>query len=258
MSLLEKSNILNFNAIKENFDFFIVSPLEEFGLSGFVFHVDRDAMINLNAEITDNYVEDNTAVQDHMAIRPLKVTLKSYIGELNFSNSNALEEIQQIVATKLGVLGAYTPELVAQMNQARKFIAEARETFRKVTNLYKDLWTLTKNANPGATEQQKAYLYFKSLMQKKVFVQVQTPFEFLDNMLIEGIVAVQPEDSKFVSEFSITLKQIRTTSLVFTSFNAERFQEREQEQRQDKVDNGKLSGKDDGTLRKSTLAGFLS
>ena len=38
---------------------------------------------------------------------------------------------------------------------------------------------------------------------------IQTPWEFLTNMAIETIVAIQSEDSIFMTDFQITYKQMR-------------------------------------------------
>ena len=38
---------------------------------------------------------------------------------------------------------------------------------------------------------------------------IQTPWEFMTSMAIESVVAIQPENSQWISDFSVTLKEIR-------------------------------------------------
>ena len=45
------------------------------GISGFLFDVAEDDEFSLQSEITDHYVEDNSAMQDNWAIRPEEITL---------------------------------------------------------------------------------------------------------------------------------------------------------------------------------------
>lgn len=49
---------------------------------------------------------------------------------------------------------------------------------------------------------------------------IQTPWEFLTNMAIETIVAIQPEDSIFMTDFAITFKQIRIADSISVAVSA--------------------------------------
>jgi len=71
-----------------------------------------------------------------------------------------------------------------------------------------------KNMVGTQTKQQQAYMYFKALMEQKIIVSVQTPFEFMNKMAIESVTAIQSEGQRYMSDFSITLKEIRTVALV--------------------------------------------
>ena len=56
-------------------------------------------------------------------------------------------------------------------------------------------------------------MYFKVFWEKKILFSVQTPFEFLQNMAIESIIARQDETTRYISDFTITLKQMRFATL---------------------------------------------
>lgn len=209
---------------------YLVTPLNAFGLGGFVFDIEGETAMNLSTEITDHYLEDNTSVQDHIAVRPKKITLKSYVGELVYRQDDESNTFVQKAVQKLTVLSSFLPILSRGARQITDMINTSRnqdvslgnitlETINKTT----DYWAFVKNLVSSSSKQQQAYQYFKALMEQKILVSVQTPFEFVNNMAIESITAVQGEGSRFVSDFSIVLKQIRTVSILTTAANASRY-----------------------------------
>ena len=50
---------------------------------GFLFNILGEEVVTLTADATDHYVEDNSAIQDHIALKPITITLHGYIGEVN-------------------------------------------------------------------------------------------------------------------------------------------------------------------------------
>lgn len=200
---------------------FVVTPLNAFGVGGFVFDNEGDTSLNLSADITDHYTEDNKSVQDHIAIKPKKLTLKGYVGELVYRDGNTAASSVQKVVQKLTTVTQYLPQLSAAAQQAIDVINNARAGNFSLNNVslesvnkVLDLWGLAKNINPNQTKQAQAYMYFKALYEQKILCSVQTPYEFLSNMAIESIIAIQGENSKYITDFSITLKQIRTVQIV--------------------------------------------
>lgn len=243
-----EENVLNL--LRDSLNTYVVSPLNAFGLGGFVFDVEGDTQSNLTAEITDHYLEDNTAVQDQIAIRPLEITLNNYVGELVFSPSNDTDSFTQQLTQKLTTVTNFLPALSDAATQAKETLSGGLGSFSdfslsdipSLTEQASDLWSLTRNLNPAADRQQQAYLYFKSLLDQKILVGLQTPFEYVTNMAVQSIQATQPESSRFISNFTITLKQIRVVSTEEVPFNPNSFQGRGGVQRQPEADNGKTQG----------------
>lgn len=62
------------------------------GIAGFLFDVPEEQTFVLDSDITDHFVEDNTAIQDQVALRPEKVTLRGLVAEITF-NDLGLSEI---------------------------------------------------------------------------------------------------------------------------------------------------------------------
>lgn len=199
---------------------YVVAPLNAFGAGGFVFDVQTEEMATLIAEITDHYTEDNKALQDHIALRPKRITLKGYVGELVYDtptgdNNTPLQQVAQ----KLTTVSAYLPQLSAAAVQTQIALtgvnsgADVQQSFADAIPAVANIYSLVKNSlgtfTGTQTKQQAAYQYFMACWQSGVLMGIQTPWEFLTNMAIETIIAIQPEDSVFVTDFSITFKQIR-------------------------------------------------
>src|SRR5579863_4903278 len=48
-----------------------------------LFHYEAENTAQLQSDITDHFIEDNTAIQDQIALKPEKITVHGFIGELN-------------------------------------------------------------------------------------------------------------------------------------------------------------------------------
>lgn len=56
------------------------------GISGFLFDIIGDESISLESDITDNFLENNTAIQDQIALRPEIITVHGLVAELTNAN----------------------------------------------------------------------------------------------------------------------------------------------------------------------------
>lgn len=204
----------NLDLILNDFSSYLVSPANAFGLAGFLFDIEGEGRAELRSEITDHYLEDNTAIQDHIAVRPKRFTLKGYVGEVVFRQDESSNTFLQKAVQKLTVLNGVLPVLSAATQQAKSILDSGSLSSLPLSGLPQaaDYFSIAKNMTSGTTKQQQAYQYFKALWEQKILFSVQTPFEFVANMAIESITAIQSENSKYISDFSIVLKQIRTVS----------------------------------------------
>lgn len=53
------------------------------GVAGFVFNIPQEEEMNLRSEITDHFVEDNTAINDEIALKPEEFTLRGIVAEVS-------------------------------------------------------------------------------------------------------------------------------------------------------------------------------
>src|SRR5437660_1633968 len=80
-------------------------------LPALLFHYEGENTAALESDITDHYVEDNTAIQDQIALRPVLITTQGFIGELNDIPPNKIFAAAYAAAQKLIAISAYTPAL---------------------------------------------------------------------------------------------------------------------------------------------------
>ena len=150
--------------VKNSFAKYIVRPLNAFGLGGFVFDTEDETTINLSTEITDHFSESNSSIQDHIAVKPKKITLKSYVGELVYRRDNSTNQPTQNLVRKLTVLNNYLPLLSQAATQARKIylggISNVNTngiSFDASVRKAVDIFGAVKNLTPPTSRQEQAY-----------------------------------------------------------------------------------------------------
>jgi Dit-like tail protein len=209
------------NAITQAINTYVVAPIAAFGLSGFIFNAQGEDTVNLSNDITDHYTEDNKSVQDQIAVRPKRITLKGYVGELIYNGPGSSPSNINTLAEKLTSLTAFLPSITASAQQVQNAIANPQGIdFTGALGTASNIYGLVQNllGSGGATQnQQNAYNYFKALMQSKTLCSIQTPWEFMTNMAIESLTVIQPESSQWISDFSVTYKGIRIASTSVTA-----------------------------------------
>lgn len=199
---------------------YVVAPLQSFGAGGYVFDVQGESRAVLTADITDHYTEDNKAIQDHIAIKPVRITLKGYVGEVVFNGSGISNTVSilQKVTQKLTVISAFLPQLSSSATQIQQTLAAPGGSSLTLNSIQgalpaaANIYGLVQNllgATGNQSKQQNAYNYFAACQSQGVLMGIQTPWSFLTNMVVETIDVIQPDDSIFISDFSITFKQIR-------------------------------------------------
>ena len=227
---------------------YLVKPKGLHHIGGFIFDYENDTDVRLSSNITDHYVEDNTAIQDNIALAPVRLTLRGFISELTQNNQppSGYTNFIQNVTNKLATVPAYLGDFSAQATASiQKVLSDAQGLTNSVdfaVSRINNIAGLFSKAAPGGTKQAQAYQKLESLWEKKVLFSVETPFKIYDNMAIETVSFIQNEVSNMISDISITLKQIRFASVEFTKFNESLYAGRRAQQSQEVSDKGKKIG----------------
>lgn len=190
------------------------------------FDVIKSHSIQINDNITDNWLENSTVVNDCINQSPIIVTLSGISGEVVYSpsvKSGWLKELYDNINGN-GILGEYAneyittdkltiiPELyppVDNNTQTAKNVITTVESnvkrYEKILNKF-----LSKKSERNGTRLQKIYDDLTELRYiSKITgngLTAETPFGTLENMFIQSIDLKQ-DDLGFIADISITLKQ---------------------------------------------------
>ena len=224
---------------------FVVSPVLNLGIAGLEFDIFDEHKIEQQADITDHFVEDNTAISDHITLKPEKISLRGFVGEVVDTRADPKSSVQELTE-KLTIINSYIPVVVGAAKQLNGLISANKDatTSKAAANSIGtgvDLFKAFKELNPPNTKQAKAYNFFVALFEAKQLVAVNSPYGFLSDMAIENVVAIQG-DNKYISDFSITLKKINTVETKLVDFDSKKNQGRAGNQKSDTKDQGRANG----------------
>ena len=181
-----------------------------------IFSTIENHSLNIQSNITDYWLEDQTAVQESIGLQPLQMTLSGMVADLEYNNeslwtNSILGKINRISREKLGFdLTSKLSIISALLPQVDNYTQTAKSALKQIENAYngvkskinKFLGTKTK------TNQQKQVEWIIKAWQSKIALKVTTPFGVFDRMYILSAPVVQ-ENTNTVTKISITLKQLR-------------------------------------------------
>jgi hypothetical protein len=222
-----------------------IDPIMKAGTTGkfesqkFLFNYEGEQSITLQSDITDHFTEDNTALQDQIALKPTVITTHGFIAELNDISPEALTPLKTI-AEKLQVLDAFTPSLSATALIAYNNALQAYQTSQLIASSAVASWSTGKTQNKQQIAFQKFFGWFKS---RQLFV-VQTPWAVFNNMAIASIRAMQDEDTRVISSFEISFKAMHFAQTITSSGIPVLFQGRSIHQSAEIVEQGATTGID--------------
>ena len=185
------------------------------GIAGFLFDVVDDDGAELESDITDHYIEDNTAIQDHIALRPETVTVTGRVAEL-VRSVPVVKSVAEVV-NPLPDIPELEPELTpgAEEQEAAEELAAAEDEagVEASQSLY-SYYEANSRQQPGQTKQSYIYGYIYQLWKGRQLFSVETPWGIFENMAILSASAKQGPESRSVSEFTITFKKIRVARTI--------------------------------------------
>ena len=162
------------------------------GIQGFVFDVPLENTITLRSQITDHYVEENYAIQDHVAVEPIRIRAAGKVGELVYTQ----DELQMYISTVLAMLAPISgpgpngttkkyisPDIelkaqaaLAQYNQTKQATLQAIKTAQNAAasvGIHNDLLGIDGNAPKD--NQGKAFKQFFDWWFQRSQISTQTP-----------------------------------------------------------------------------------
>lgn len=229
--------------------------------AGFYFDVITEHSVNIENNITDNYLENNTAIQDTIAHAPITVTLSGLIGELVYvpstNNNRFLNKFYKLlneesknairdyaVTNKLSTIGQLLPPVDNITQLAKNSVVYVEDTIDRYKKIYKNF---TRNMNDYG-RLQEVYLKLIKLRKLNTAFVVMTPFDCFYNMYIQNISLSQANENH-IANISITFKELNFTDVQVTEAN-QAVLARYNKEVQAQVEN---NGKADGVIQKDGI-----
>lgn len=212
----------------------------------FLFSYEGDNEIELTSDITDHYIENNTVVNDQIALRPEVIRVTGYVGELNDIAPAALQPLQT-AAEKLTVISGYTPELSTTALIAYQNAFFAYQVGKAVVDTAVNAWASVSGAlsgsggqgvsvingagiqsQPAQNKQQQMFQQFYGYWRNRQLFTVQTPWAIFQDCAIQSVRAVQDGETRVISSFEVAFKLLRfaSTSLIRGKLDPGNFQSR--------------------------------
>lgn len=194
-----------------------------------MFHYEGEQTVAIESDITDHFIEDNTAIQDQIALKPEIITTHGFIGELNNIPPPGLS-LLKAAADRLTVIGAYAPQISETALIAYNTAFLVYQTAKNVANSAVSAWSSISNlvtgdsgqtvigaqgiSNVGSVQnkQQTAFQQFYGYWRNRTLFTVQTPWAVFQNMAIQRLRAIQSEETETITDFEVTFKMLRFAS----------------------------------------------
>lgn len=225
------------------------AAVELFNGGELLFGIIKTHKASLNAQITDNFVENNFAIHDHIAFQPTVVTLSGLIGDIILTSKDATQQAQDeleqareqqrltgrflrwenytdsssMVVTKLGTFGMLVPQMSNVTQMAVNSISYAYSAINSaLTNKWNNKNQAVLNNTPISNNQQtkiqQAYSELKDAFYARQPNKVYTPWAIYENMYIQGI-EISQDEMNYIVDLSVTLKQLRFASVEYGEVN---------------------------------------
>ena len=196
-----------------------------YGISGLVFDIRGEERMEFRSEITDHWLEDNTAIHDQISLNPEKVTLTGSVGIIAYAKPLAPRapiQTADSLPINLIVVPVITPGSTQAENASDN--TEAIDVDTGIQSLYDyylangDMGTDSNEPN-AQTKQQQVVGYLYNLWTGRALFTVETPWGIFTNMAIESCEPSQSSETENQTDISVTFKILRLVGEVLVNVN---------------------------------------
>lgn len=214
----------------------------------YFFDVLQSDELNAESDITDHYVENNTAVQDHVSLKPLEFTVRGLIGEKVY-NRDYLKAtgVVETALDSLKPIGSFLPSV---SNYAQVAINATFYVESSVKRYKSSFDKIFKNKTQSAVQEQICNNLLELRANRTLMSLYVDNLGKFDNLLIKSARITQ-EDSIYASQLIVELKQYNSVSTQTTKVDIKKYAARCGQQQAYEENLGKVQGV--GQDRTSTL-----
>ena len=107
----------------------VVNILGATGIAGFKFHVPESETVKFESDITDHYTDTNSAIQDHIALKPVTITSTGLVGDY-FYSVNQIEDFLALIVPTLTLVKEFIPQ-IRNITQREKIVSAKQNRRRR-------------------------------------------------------------------------------------------------------------------------------
>lgn len=229
----------------------IVSVFDNTGIAGFRFNVPKMEQVRLSNDITDYYSDSNTVFNDHVAHKPVIVTVSGLQGDY-FYSVHQLQDMISNIGTTMKLVTQFKPQLgsvqtqlrtkwenyrkqveTANFNKLASYDLYNPSTYGNITLKQKanmlfnqfitydgiDLFNLFQSLYKFKSAQTRAYLFFEIMRLADKPFTVETRWKRFNNMYIQDVI-ITGEETADISDFQVVFKQMNFTHTQAVKINA--------------------------------------
>lgn len=214
------------------------------------FDVIEEHSLSLTSQITDNWTENNTVINDHIANQPIVINLRGISGELVYVPSttkgtlntlydvaNSLSGNTAIKTDKLTVIPALIPPVDNITQMAKNAITYSEASSKR----YKKIIQNFLNPSVRQSRLKEIYRNLSILRENKTSIIVSTPYDTFDNMYIQSLTLRQGNQS-YITDIELSLKQLNFVGTETTKADQSVLAQFNQYQRAAETNKGKVQG----------------
>lgn len=211
----------------------IVTEIEDKGIIVLFSFIDDETSI-LEASITDNYVETNHSVQDHIAIKPKIYRLRGCVGEVVYKASNefrkAISEkinsnpILQKTLNAMKPITAISPIISSYTQAAINLVGQIESSYNRYKKMIEDSFLPSKKRQLTNKMQASTVADLNRILELRIPVNLkglkfETVLDKGDNYkrlyYLQSVSAHQGSND-FISDIEVTIKEFRIATTQVT------------------------------------------
>lgn len=240
----------------------IITQIDEKGIAVLFTFIDDETSI-LEASITDNYVETNHSMQDHIAIKPRIYRLRGCVGEVVYQNSSKWIEALSNKINSNPILKK-TMQGMKAISSISGIVNSATQTAINIVNQleasYNRYRQLIENFIPGHSKrlsgkmQQSVVADLNRILELRIPVNLKgTKFEttldagnnYKRKYYLQSVSAHQGSND-FISDIEVTIKEFRIASTQVVALDKNKYGDFSPSavQKQQEVNQGKAKGEE--------------
>lgn len=228
----------------------LTAGVEEIGIPPvhYFFSVLQSDELNAESDITDHYVENNTAVQDHVSLKPLEFTVRGLIGEKVY-NREVLKTTGDVETEldKLKPIGAFLPSVSNYAQVAINAVSYVESSVQRYKSSFDKIF---KNKTQSPLQEKVCNELLQLRANRTLMSLYIDNVGKFNNLLIKSARITQ-EDSIYASQLIVELKQYNSVSTQTTKADTKKYAARCGQQQAYEENLGKVQGV--GQDRTSTL-----